>query len=135
MYKDTFYYNGWIATIYQELAIRSLWRMCNGKEPQTFFPTQIPILCAKKTVKFFHANVYKPMNLTSFGKFRYFVLFKDDFFGYKFVFNVKNKYDVLLFQTTWVNCFKKILAAKYLSFVMTWVGNFWIVNSLNILIT
>jgi hypothetical protein len=63
------------------------------------------------------------------------VLFKDDFFGYKFVFNVKNKYDVLLFQTTWVNCFKKILAAKYLSFVMTWVGNFWIVNSLNILIT
>ncbi len=76
-------------------------RVCEGcvigKNHKHFFPTRIPILRVKKHIEFFHANVYMPMNLTSFGRSRYFVLFKDDFFGYEFVFNVKNKYDVFYF--------------------------------------
>jgi hypothetical protein len=68
-----------------------------GKNHKHSFPTRFPILLAKKPVEFFHANIYKPMSLTSFGRSRYFLLFKDDFFGYKFVFNVKNKYDVFYF--------------------------------------
>lgn len=34
------------------------------------------------------------MSLTSFGRSHYFVLFKDEFYGYEFVFNVKKKNDV-----------------------------------------
>jgi hypothetical protein len=44
---------------------------------------------------FFHADVCGPMSQESFGKSRYFVLFKDDFSGYRIVFYIRNKSDVL----------------------------------------
>ncbi len=62
-----------------------------GKKHKHYFPIRIPILCVKKPV------VYRPTSSTSFGRSGYFVLFKDDFFGYEFVFNVKKIYDVFYF--------------------------------------
>lgn len=40
----------------------------------------------------FYADLCGPMEVCSIGGSKYFLLFKDDFSGYKFVYFLKNKY-------------------------------------------
>jgi hypothetical protein len=65
--------------------------VCNWKKPSAIFFNSNPHFVCIKNME----NICKPMNVTSFGESHYFVLFKDDFFGYIFVFNVKNKSIIL----------------------------------------
>ena len=73
-------------------------RLCEGcaigKSVGHPFPKTRSSPQAKKAGLFFHANICRPMNYESFSKSRYFVLFKDDYFGYQIVYYVYNKSNI-----------------------------------------
>ena len=77
---------------------------CKGctmaKKPWKPFPKRRSTLRASQPGVFFHSDICGPMSHDSFGRFHYFVLFKDDNSGYHFVFCIKRKSEVL-------TCFKK----------------------------
>lgn len=66
-----------------------------GKSARRPFPKQRSSPRAEGPGLFFHADVCGPMSHDSLGKARYFVLFKDDYSGYRFVYCIKQKSDVL----------------------------------------
>lgn len=74
-----------------------------GKNAQKPFPKQQLSPRVEKASIFFHANVCGPMSQESFSKAKYFVLFKDDFFGFHFVYCLRQKFDVLEYFKAFCN--------------------------------
>ena len=74
-----------------------------GKNSCKTLPKETLTPRADKPGKFFHSDVCGPMSQESYGGARYFVLFKDDCSGYRIVYCVKQKSQVL-------ECFKKLQA-------------------------
>ena len=72
-----------------------------GKNARQHFPKIRSSPRAEKPGLFFHTDVCGPMSQASLGQARYFLLYKDDFSGYRFVYCIKHKSDVL-------DCFKKL---------------------------
>jgi hypothetical protein len=72
-----------------------------GKNKRRLFPKKNLTSRTAKAGSFFHTDVCGPISQASVGGAKYFALFKDDYTRYKFVFYIKNKYDVF-------NCFKTL---------------------------
>jgi hypothetical protein len=62
-----------------------------GKNKCQPFSKRRESIRAEKVGQFFHSDVCGPMSVDSYGGTRYFVLFKDDCIGYRFVFTVHTK--------------------------------------------
>jgi len=76
-----------------------------GKSHWLPYPENDKTSRPKKAREFIQFNVCVPMNISSLGNARYFVLFIDDFNEFKFIFCVKKKGEVL-------ECFKKVKAKR-----------------------
>jgi hypothetical protein len=68
-----------------------LWRMCYGKQHYKKFPTNIVHKKAYIFSELIHANLCRPMNVTSINNYLYFFLFNDDYINYRIIFYVQCK--------------------------------------------
>jgi transposase InsO family protein len=66
-----------------------------GKNTQKPFSKQSSTPRETQLGVFFYSDICGPMSQDSFGQSRYFLLFKDDYSGYRFVFCIKSKAEVL----------------------------------------
>jgi hypothetical protein len=65
--------------------------MCYGKQHYKKFPTNIVHKKAYIFSELIHANLCRPMNVTSINNYLYFFLFNDDYINYRIIFYVQCK--------------------------------------------
>ena len=81
------------------LSIKSMCsRQCEGcaygKNACKPFPKQQSSPQVEKAGESFHTDICGPMSVTSYGVTKYFVIFKDDYTGFRFLYYIRSKLEV-----------------------------------------